>query len=118
MFKFENSVFSCRKYVFVNDFNVVRKVPKNKERIGPWPLCIGFRYASPTKACLGENGISQITNHSVSTLHCTEGTKKPKLKKKKISTLSLHLSINTVFGRRTVSNKIRNLVLYEPGLFT
>jgi hypothetical protein len=71
MSKFKNLVITCSKYVFIIDFNVLKKVPKNKEKICPCPLCIGFRYryASPTKACRDENGISQITNHSLSTLH-------------------------------------------------
>jgi hypothetical protein len=76
MSKFENSVVSYRKNVFVNDFNVPRKVTKKQgENLPLASLYRISRYASPTKACRDENGIAQITNHSLSTLHCTVGTK-------------------------------------------
>jgi hypothetical protein len=38
----KKSVFPLQKICFGSDINVLRKVPKNKEKICPWPLCTGI----------------------------------------------------------------------------
>jgi hypothetical protein len=35
--------FVCRNYFFINDFNVLQKVPEKQGQIGPWSLCLGLK---------------------------------------------------------------------------